>query len=124
MAHFAKLNEHGTVTEIHCVHNNEMLDENGNESEQKGIDFLVNWSGGHPYWKQTSYNGSFRKRFAGVLYRYEPAYDAFIPPRPFVKWIFNEEILDWEPPIPYPSDDKIYRWDDNSTSWIEVNVNV
>lgn len=124
MAHFAKLDEHGTVLEVYVVHNNELLDENGIESEQKGIDFLVNWSGGHMYWKQTSYNGTFRKRFAGILYRYEEKYDAFIPPRPWVNWLFNEEILDWEPPFPCPNDGKIYIWDDVSCIWAEVITDV
>ena len=40
MAHFAKLDENNVVIEVHCVHNNELLDENGIEQEQKGIDFL------------------------------------------------------------------------------------
>ena len=71
MAHFAKLDENNVVIDVNVVHNNELLDENGVEQEQKGIDFLVAWSGGHPYWKQTSYNGSKRKNYAGRGYTTE-----------------------------------------------------
>jgi hypothetical protein len=81
MAHFAKLDEYNNVLEVHCVHNNELLDENGVESEEQGIKFLVEWSGGYPYWKQTSYNSSFRKNFAGVGYTYDPTLDVFEPPQ-------------------------------------------
>lgn len=119
MAHFAKLDEAGTVLEVHCVHNNELLDENGNESEQKGIDFLINWSGGHPFWKQTSYNGNFRKNFAGPGFVYDEEKDAFIPPKPFLSWVFNSQLCIWEPPIPLP-EDGIYSWNEQNACWDEV----
>ena len=45
MAHFAKLDNDNVVLEVHCVHNNELMD-NGVESEANGIEFLVAWSGG------------------------------------------------------------------------------
>lgn len=41
MAHFAELDENNKVIQVIVVHNNELLDDNGNESEQKGIDFCV-----------------------------------------------------------------------------------
>ena len=40
MAHFAELNENNIVTQVIVVHNNELLDDDGNESEAKGIAFL------------------------------------------------------------------------------------
>ncbi|CAB4149171.1 hypothetical protein UFOVP534_50, partial [uncultured Caudovirales phage] len=66
MAHFAELNENNKVTQVIVVHNNELLDENGNELEQKGIDFCVNLFGG--IWVQTSYNATIRKNYAGIGY--------------------------------------------------------
>jgi hypothetical protein len=95
MAHFAKLDENNNVLEVHCVHNNELLDENGIEQEQKGIDFLVAWSGGYPYWKQTSYNGSKRKNYAGRGYFYDSIRDAFIPPKPSDDAVLDEETCQW-----------------------------
>jgi hypothetical protein len=122
MAHFAKLDENNVVLEVHVVNNNELLDANGQESEQKGIDFLVSWSqGAHTNWKQTSYNGNFRKNYAGIGYSYDSDRDAFIPPKPFSSWLLNEDTCLWESPVPYPQDGKMYTWDETTTSWVEFN---
>jgi hypothetical protein len=80
MAHFAELDKNNTVKQVIVVHNNELLDENGNESEQKGIDFCVNLLGGA--WIQTSYNANFRGNFAGIGSLYDPVNDVFITPEP------------------------------------------
>jgi len=95
MAHFAKLDENNNVFEVHCVHNNELLDANGVEREEKGVAFLVNWSGGYPYWKQTSYNGNFRKNYAGIGYTYDSQRDAFIPPKPIEDAVLDEATCQW-----------------------------
>ena len=83
MAHFAEIDENNIVQRVIVVHNNELLDENGNESEQKGIDFCIALLGGN--WIQTSYNAAtngFRKNYAGGGYTYDSVRDAFIPPKP------------------------------------------
>ena len=99
MAHFAKLDENNIVIEVNIVHNNELLDEQGNEIEQKGIDFLIQWSGGYTNWKQTSYNGNKRKNYAGIGYKYDEQRDAFIPPKPNGDyWVFDEEKCVWYDP--------------------------
>jgi len=98
MAHFAKLDENNIVLEIHCVHNNELLDADGVEQELLGYAFLKNWSGGYPYWKQTSYNGKIRKNPAGIGYSYDPVRDAFIPPKSNDNCVLNEETCRWEDP--------------------------
>lgn len=124
MAHFAKLDENNIVLEVNVVHNNELIDENGNESEQKGINFLISWSGGYTNWKQTSYNNNFRKNYAGIGYTYDYTRDAFIPPKPYASWLLNETTCLWEPPIPMPIDDNIYYyWDEETLSWKEVVPN-
>jgi hypothetical protein len=76
MAHFAELDESNTVVRVIVVHNNELLDENGMESEQKGIEFCVAHYGGR--WIQTSYNSTFRKKYAGIGYLYNETLDEFI----------------------------------------------
>lgn len=80
MAHFAKLDENNVVLEVICLHNNELLDENGVEKEELGVKFLTEWSGGHTNWKQTSYNNNFRGRYAGIGHIYDPEKDEFICP--------------------------------------------
>ena len=94
MAHFAKLDENNVVLEVHCVHNNELMVD-GVESEAKGVAFLVMWSGGYPYWKQTSYNGTMRKNYAGIGYTYDSDRDAFIPPQPDDTYVLDEQTCQW-----------------------------
>jgi hypothetical protein len=94
MAHFAKLDENNVVLEVHCVHNNELMVD-GIESEAKGVAFLVMWSSGYPFWKQTSYNGTMRKNYAGIGYTYDPDRDAFIPPKPGDSYVLDEQTCQW-----------------------------
>lgn len=115
MAHFAKLDDNGIVLEVHVV-NNEVITIDGVESEQTGINFLTDLYG-HSQWKQTSYNGSFRKNYAGIGYQYDAARDAFIAPSFYPSWILNEETCQWEPPIAKPND-VITTWDEATVSWI------
>lgn len=118
MAHFAQLDENSTVLQVIVVNNNELLDENGQESEAKGVSFCHGLLGGN--WVQTSYNGNIRKNYAGVGFTYDSQRDAFISPQPFASWILNETTCRWESPVPYPQDGKKYSWDEQTTSWIEV----
>jgi len=78
MAHFAEIGLNNVVERVIVVHNNELLDENGNEVEQKGIDFCKSLFGGT--WVQTSYNGNFRGCFAGKGFVYDSENDVFVPP--------------------------------------------
>lgn len=118
MAHFAELDGDHIVTRVIVVNNNELLDEFGVEQEMIGRQFCVNLLGGT--WVQTSYNGNIRKNFAGIGYTYDVQRDAFIPPKPYNSWVLNEDTCQWEAPIPYPTDGKIYSWDEDTTSWIEL----
>jgi len=115
MAHFAKLNEENIVTQVIVVDNKDILDENGQESEQKGIEFCVNLLGGT--WIQTSYNASFRKNYAGIGYSYNQYLDAFIPPKPYNSWTLNETTYEWNAPTPYPTDGANYVWNETTLSW-------
>ena len=114
MAHFAQL-ENNIVTKVIVVSNQDILDENGQESEQKGIDFCSNLLGGT--WLQTSYNGRIRKNYAGIGYSYDAGRDAFIPPKPFNSWVLDETSCLWEAPTPYPDDGERYTWNETTTSW-------
>lgn len=40
----------------------------------------------------------------------------------FASWIFNENICDFEPPIPYPEGDQIFVWDEESISWKPIQA--
>ena len=116
MAHFAQLDEQNTVMQVVVVANDELL-ENGVESEAKGIAFCQSLLGGK--WVQTSYNGTFRKNFAGVAYVFDEERNAFIPPQPYPSWTLVEDTCQWVAPVAMPIDGKYYNWDEATQSWVE-----
>ena len=120
MAHFAHLNETNQVIRVSVVNNDVITDSDGNEQEQLGVDFLTQLNSGLGWYKQTSYNGIFRKNYAGVGFTYDSTRDAFIPPQPFNSWTLNEDTCIYEAPVPYPTDDLMYSWDEDTTSWVET----
>ena len=122
MAHFAELNENNIVTKVIVVHNNELQNTDGTESESKGIDFCESLFG-HRNWVQTSYNGNIRYNFAGQGYTYDEDNDAFYAPQPFASWSLNENYI-WEAPIPMPEDDNIYAWDEENQEWKIIEMTI
>jgi hypothetical protein len=78
MAHFAELDENNIVIKVLAVNNEKIIDENGNEVEQKGIDFLKGMFGEETKWIQTSYNGNFRNKYAGIGDSYDQVNDVFV----------------------------------------------
>lgn len=112
MSHFAKI-ENGIVTQVIVA-------------EQDVIDSGLFGTG----WVQTSYNTHggqhpesrpLRKNYAGIGYTYDANRDAFIPPKPFNSWTLNETTCLWDAPIPMPTDDKRYTWNEEQLAWIERN---
>ena len=111
MAHYAKVNN-GIVEQVIVA-------------EPEFFDTFVDSSPGQ--WIQTSYNTHggvhklggtpLRKNYAGIGFTYDAQRDAFIPPKPYNSWTLNETSCLWEPPTPKPNDDKIYRWNESTTSW-------
>lgn len=39
--------------------------------------------------------------------------------RPYSSWVGDINTMSWQPPVPYPQDDKQYYWDEPSVSWKE-----
>ncbi len=115
MAHFAKVNSDNIVEQVIVIDNFVLL-ENGIEKESKGIEFL-NSLFGSANWIQTSYNGNFRKQYAGIGFSYDSARDAFIPPKPFDSWILNSDTCLWEAPVTYPDDGQQYVWNEETQQW-------
>jgi hypothetical protein len=113
MAHFAQLDDNNIVTQVIVVANEELLD-NGVESEAKGIAFCQSLLGGN--WKQTSYNATMRKNYAGIGFVYDAEKDAFIAQKPYPSWVLDE-ACQWQAPIERPTD-VITTWDEETTSWV------
>ena len=111
MAHFAKLKVGNIVETVVVVHNDVQT------TEQVGIDFLNNLYGTRDFWVQTSYNGNFRKNFAGVGFKYDDVKDAFIAPQPFPSWTLNEDTCKWEAPVALPDTENRYNWNEETKQW-------
>lgn len=116
MAHFAKLDDNNIVTQVVVISNDDTSDANGVEKEYIGAAFCERLFGGT--WKQTSYNNNFRKRYAGIGYKYDADLDMFITPQPFASWTLDGNG-DWQPPTPMPEEDALYVWDEDLQSWVD-----
>ena len=122
MAHWAEIDSDNIVTRVLVVA----------DDKEDGQKFLAEDLALGGTWKKTSYNTQggvhanggtpYRKNFAGVGYTYDSQRDAFIPPKPYLSWSLDEEICQWISPVAYPTDGKIYRWDEATTNWIEVTA--
>ena len=105
MAYFAKINNSNFVEQIISI-SNLVLGEPLNsfpETESIGVDFISNTLKLKGTWKQTSYNKSFRKNYAGIGFYYDQYLNAFIPPKPFQSWNLNEDTCTWEAPVLRPN---------------------
>jgi hypothetical protein len=65
---------------------------------------------------------AFRKNYAGIGFTYDDVIDGFIPPKPYPSWLLNTNSCLWEAPIPYPTDGNLYEWDEETQSWIAINL--
>jgi hypothetical protein len=114
MAHYAFLDDKNIVTEVIT-----------GKDETELIDGLTpeEWYSNFRGQKcvRTSYNNKIRKNYAGIGYTYDEERDAFISPKPFTKWVLNEETCIWEAPVPYPTDGLTYVWNNNKEEWEEYN---
>ena len=107
MAHFAEIGFDNTVIRVLVI---------PDEFESNGENWCRSLLGGN--WKQTSYNGTIRKNYAGIGFKYDVTLDAFISPKPYPSWFLNEETCRWEAPVPYPNDGQLYSWDESTKSWV------
>ena len=81
MAHFARI-DNNMVAEV-IVISDDVAPDPAPDNESAGQAFIANVLGLAGEWKQTSYNGNFRGRYAGVGDTYDPALDEFVaPPEP------------------------------------------
>ena len=120
MAHFARIDKNNIVRSVHVVDNENLLNEKSIEEEIFGIVYLNKVLGVGFTWVQTSYNGNFRKNYAGIGFTYDNERDAFIPSQPHESWTLNEETCQWEAPTPMTDDEKQYTWNEATTSWVEI----
>lgn len=72
--------------------------------------------------KRTSYNGNIRANYAGVGYTYDPTFDVFIAPQPYLSWKLNYTTYQWEAPVAMPEDVEGFKWvwSEHNKEWIQV----
>jgi hypothetical protein len=115
MAHYAFLDENNIVIDVIVgVDETELIE--GLDPE----DWYANFRG--QVCKRTSYNGNYRKNYAGIGYAYNQELDAFVPPKPFESWKLNQVTVNWEPPIAYPEDGLNYDWDETNVKWSPIQL--
>lgn len=120
MAYFAKI-VNGTVESIIKVENSTLLDQNNVEQENLGLAFIASL-GLEGTWVQTSFNSTFRKKYANIGDTYDAVNDVFITLPPYPSWTLDSNH-DWQPPTPMPSDaseTKRYTWFEPNRVWIEI----
>jgi hypothetical protein len=112
MSHFAKVVDNKVVQVI--------------VAEKEFFDTFVDSSAGT--WLQTSYNTygnqhpegrPLRANYAGIGYTYDATNDVFYAPKPFTSWILNNTTWLWEAPVAYPTDGKVYKWNEDTINWVE-----
>jgi hypothetical protein len=124
MAHFARLDHNNNVVHVHVVDNENLLDENGVEQESVGIAYLQGVHGVNHNWKQCSYNGTIRKHYPGVGWKYDDANDVFIAPQPFQSWTLDSNF-NWQCPVATPSfdvDTQFVRWNEENQQWDILSI--
>lgn len=112
MAHFAKIGMNGKVIQVLTMDNEEMKDDQGNEIEAKGQEWLErhnNWPA--QMWIQTSYNTrgnkhnsgddskALRGNYAGIGYEWDEDNQIFWPKKPFPSWTKNISTANWISPV-------------------------
>ena len=115
MSHFAKVNQ-GIVEKV-IVAEAEFFDTFVDDSPGEWIQTSKNTHGG-----QNPEGTPLRKNYAGIGFTYDAERDAFIPPKPFDSWVLNEDTCQYDPPVEYPDDGKRYNWNEDTTSWDEVDM--
>jgi hypothetical protein len=121
MAHFARLDESNTVTEVIVINNEVIENKSFPESETIGVQFCQSLYGADTLWVQTSYNANFRYNYAGTGYTFDATAlpnGAFITPKAYPSWVLNTATYQWQAPIPYPNDGEKYSWDETTQSWV------
>ena len=127
MAHFAKLGVGNIVEQVIVVSNDVAT------TEQAGIEFLrKTFNDNHLPVIQTSYNTygnkhtsggtPLRGNYAGIGFQYDQTNDVFYAPQPFPSWTLDKTTWLWTSPVPYPTDGKLYTWDEPTKTWVISGV--
>ena len=121
MAHFAKV-VNGLVTQV-IVAEPEFFDTFVDSSPGEWLQTSYNTRGGVHYQPNSNepsvdQSKALRKNYAGIGFTYDAGRDAFIAPKPYSKWVLDEQTCLWNAPTQRPEDGNIYVWDDDAGNWV------
>jgi len=122
MSHFAELNSDNIVQRV-IVADQDFIDSGAVGDAATWVQTSYNTHGGIHYAPNSHTPDSgvaLRKNYAGVGHTYDVSKDAFYEPQPYPSWTLDDDTCVWNAPTAYPDDDKIYHWDEDTTSWVEV----
>lgn len=126
MAHYAVLDENNVVVQV-FVGKNENDGDTDWEAYYNAKRTSYNTFRGIHYDKSTGLpsedqSKAFRKNFAGIGYSYIEEIDGFVPPKPFPSWLLDEQTGTWYPPVPIPSNDGTWQWNEDTLDWEKIPV--
>lgn len=118
VGYFAEVDGNNTVLRVISISNTVLgePDLSFPATESKGQEFISDVLKFPGTWLQTSFNGTFRQRFAGINYQYDAVKNVFIAPQPFPSWVLDANN-DWQPPVPCPGPG--YIWDEGAGTWVQ-----
>lgn len=124
MSHFAEIDKDNIVQRV-IVAKQDFIDSGAVSDANNWVQTSYNTRGGVHYAPNSNEPDggiALRKNYAGKGYTYDKTRDAFVPPKPHLSWVLDEDTCQWDAPTPYPDDDKIYNWDEDTTSWVEIEI--
>lgn len=126
MGHFAKVVD-GKVTQV-IVAEPEFFDTFVDSSPGTWVQTSYNTRGGVHYVPNSNtpsedQSKALRGNYAGLGYTYDQVNDVFYAPQPYPSWVISAPTWLWEAPVPYPTDGKLYVWDEATLSWVLAPTN-
>jgi len=136
MAHFAEIDDNGTVLRVVVVGNDIPVSGGGiledNDMHIDGEKWCISFFKGG-VWKQTSFNHNFRKQHAAIGFTYDATKNKFLCAQLYASWALDAND-DWKAPVTYPSvtsygtpdedgmvDTYLITWDEPNLRWLGEN---
>ena len=124
MAHFAEVDENNIVKRV-IVAEQDFINSGAVGESSNWVQTSYNTRGGIHYAPNSNEPDdgiALRKNYAGVGFTYDSDRDAFYASQPYPSWTLNEDSCQWDSPVPYPDDDKIYTWNEENQDWDLIEI--
>ena len=122
MSHFAKVVD-GKVTQV-IVAEADFFKTFVDSSPGTWIQTSYNTRGGVHYLPSSdtpSGQPHMRGNYAGIGFTYDSTHDVFYAPQPYPSWTLNTTTWTWDAPTAYPTDGKLYHWNESTKTWVAAS---